>query len=240
MFGWRCLMGYIAPSTLERQAQEWYKIVPKGCGFIATTLRIAALDKENIDKSLGLIDEAVGHLVNTGAENIYLGGIPPFRWGGQSLVTEVMERIREKTQLPVSTDLLALIDAITALKIKSFALISPFEDHLDQFIKDYFEQQDIRVSIINGVSLTRQIDYAKLPLTTPYELARKNYSLIKAVDAIFIACGRFGSVDIIEPMEADFGKPVLMCNQLQIWWGLRSLQINEPIKGYGILLEQGF
>lgn len=236
-FGWRGQMGYIAPSTLERQAEEWYQVVPKGCGLLTTTLRIAALDKDNIDRSLGLIDEAVEHLVNTGAGNIYLGGIPPFRWGGHPLVVEVMERIKEKTGLPTSTDLIALSDAIAALDIKSFALISPFEDHLDQFIEDYYKEQGVDVAIIKGVSLKRQIDYAKLPLTIPYDLARKNADLIESVDAIFVACGRFGTIDIIEPMEIDFKKPVLTTNQLMIWWGLRSLQIKQSIKGYGVLLE---
>lgn len=236
-FGWRGQLGYIAPSTLERQGPEWYRVVPAGCALITTTLRIAALNEENITRSLGLMDEAVDHLVGTGAEAIYLGGIPPFRWGGAPLVQDVMGRIEQRSGLAAGTDLTALVEGLETLGARSVALISPFEAHLDEFIASYLGDKGIRVHRVPGLGIPRNVDIARLPFAMPHQMARQHREIVEAADAIFIACGRFGSIDGIAAMETDFRRPVITANQAMVWWGLRALQVREPICGFGRLLE---
>ena len=60
-----------------------------------------------------------------------------------------------------------------------------------------------------------------------------------AADAYFISCANIHSIDVIEDLERDLGKPVVTSNQAAIWCALRTVGFNEAIPGLGILLKHG-
>jgi maleate cis-trans isomerase len=49
--------------------------------------------------------------------------------------------------------------------------------------------------------------------------------------------GNWASMPIIEQLERDLGKPVLVNNAVSLWAGLRLLKRNDAIAGYGRLLR---
>jgi maleate cis-trans isomerase len=57
-------------------------------------------------------------------------------------------------------------------------------------------------------------------------------------DGIFISCTSLRSPEIIEALEKNTGKPVVTSTQASIWAALRKIGIQEPVRGYGQLLER--
>ena len=45
-------------------------------------------------------------------------------------------------------------------------------------------------------------------------------------------------VALIAGLEARHGKPIVACNAALYWQALRAAGIDDPIKGYGTLLER--
>ena len=79
-----------------------------------------------------------------------------------------------------------------------------------------------------------------LPIRIGDKYPNEAYRLAKEVDlpnadGIFISCTDFRTIEIIDMLEQDLGKPVITSNQATIWYTLINLGISKPIKGYGEL-----
>ena len=58
-----------------------------------------------------------------------------------------------------------------------------------------------------------------------------------AADAYFLSCANIHSIDVIEDLERDLGKPVVTSNQAAIWCSLRAAGIRDSVPGLGALLK---
>ena len=56
-------------------------------------------------------------------------------------------------------------------------------------------------------------------------------------DAIIMPGGNWALMPIVEKLENELGKPVLVNNAVSLWAGLRLLKRNDSISGYGRLLR---
>jgi len=53
---------------------------------------------------------------------------------------------------------------------------------------------------------------------------------------MFISCTNLATLDIIERLEQDLGKPVITSNQATMWYGLRSMGVDDVVHNAGKLL----
>jgi arylmalonate decarboxylase len=56
-------------------------------------------------------------------------------------------------------------------------------------------------------------------------------------DAIIMPGGNWASMPVVERLESELGKPVLVNNAVSLWAGLRLLKRDDSIAGYGTLLR---
>ena len=75
----------------------------------------------------------------------------------------------------------------------------------------------------------------RLDASTALDLAR-------AIDtpdaqAIVLACTNWKSMQVLEQIEEELGKPVLSTTQVCIWAALRMMNETQAISGYGQLLR---
>ena len=57
-------------------------------------------------------------------------------------------------------------------------------------------------------------------------------------EAIFISCGALRTLDIIDELEEEVGKPVVTSNQAMLWDTLRLAGIEDRLEGYGRLFRE--
>ena len=64
-------------------------------------------------------------------------------------------------------------------------------------------------------------------------------ALLSAPDAqaLILPGGRWLSTHAVAPLEAEFGKPVLLNMNCSLWAGLRSAGRGLPVAGQGMLLS---
>ncbi len=70
---------------------------------------------------------------------------------------------------------------------------------------------------------------------TAYELGRKTDR--PDAEAIIMPGGNWSSMPIVQRLEDDLGKPVLVNNAVSLWAGLRLLKRTDSIPGYGRMLR---
>jgi maleate isomerase len=144
---------------------------------------------------------------------------------------------RQATGLPVVMANGAVLNALRVFAIRSVLVVSPFIEARNQEIKEFLESAGLRVTATRGLGLVKNIDFAMQSSEAAYDLARRLAAENPAADAIYIACPRWPTVEIIEPLEADTGKLVISAAAAMVWGALSALKIRDCQPGYGRLME---
>jgi maleate isomerase len=110
----------------------------------------------------------------------------------------------------------ALLTALRHLDIRRIATATPYTADLTAGLSSYLAEAGVDVVAAAGLGLTSDI------WTVPYDVTAK---LVRDTDcpdaeAVFISCTNLPTYDVIAPLEAELGKPVLTANQVTMWAAL--------------------
>ena len=100
---------------------------------------------------------------------------------------------------------------------------------------EFMEASGFKVVHSEVVGFVASIDLGRVGPDTAYELGRRIDR--PDADAIIMPGGNWASMPMVEQLEHDLGKPVLVNNAVSLWAGLRLLKRNDDIVGYGRLLR---
>jgi maleate isomerase len=128
-----------------------------------------------------------------------------------------------------------MVEAMKTLGISSVAVATPYIDSVNVEEKKFIEANGLRVPVIKGMQI---IDAEPLRTQTPEAICKLTASLDRDdVDGFFISCTNFRSMEVIERLEKDLGKPVTSSTQATLWGLLRRIDYRGRINGCGRLLR---
>jgi maleate isomerase len=110
----------------------------------------------------------------------------------------------------------ALLTALRHLDITRVATATPYTADITAGLSSYLTEAGVDVVAAAGLGLTSDI------WTVPYDVTAQ---LVRDTDrpdaeAVFISCTNLPTYDVIAPLEAELGKPVLTANQVTMWSAL--------------------
>src|SRR5258706_8687531 len=146
--------------------------------------------------------------------------------------------LRQETQLPVVTANGTVPDGLRTLGARSVIVVSPFIDARNQEIRNFFEANGFTVPATKGLGLAKNIDFARQSPDAAFTLARGLAKQHPDAEAIYIACPRWPSADIIAPLEAYTGKAVIAAPAAMVWGALKALKILDCKPDYDRLMER--
>ncbi len=152
---------------------------------------------------------------------------------GPAYDKRVGDDIKASTGIPGVSSAAAVADGLRALEAARVSVASPYAPWLNQKLRDYLEADGFEVMAIQGLDTEAHSKVTSESIT----------ALVAEVDrpeaqAIFISCSNFPTLDIIEPLEQRFGKPVLTSNASGMWKMLRVLNDRRQIPGAGRLFRE--
>jgi maleate isomerase len=112
-----------------------------------------------------------------------------------------------------------LLTALRHLDVHRIATATPYTADLTAGLSSYLAEARVEVVAAAGLGLTSEI------WTVPYGVTAQ---LVRDTDrpdaeAVFISCTNLPTYDVIAPLEAELGKPVLTANQVTMWSALNVL-----------------
>jgi len=115
----------------------------------------------------------------------------------------------------------ALLEALAALGIARLSVATPYVPEVTERLCTFLAEASVNVVKTHDLGLTRDIwtvDYGRVA------------DMILACDdphaqAVFVSCTNVPTYDVIAPLEAALGKPVLTANQVTMWAALRALSL---------------
>lgn len=113
----------------------------------------------------------------------------------------------------------ALLAALRRLGLTRIATVTPYTADLTAGLSDFLDEAGVRVVAASGLGLTSGI------WTVAYDVTS---ALIRDTDiedaqAVFVSCTNLPTYDLIAPLEAELGKPVLTANQVTMWSALNII-----------------
>lgn len=246
MYGWRARIGIIIPSVNTTFEPECYRLAPEGVSFHFSRMNLGDLTVEGLREMGKQTMEKGKELAAAGVDLIVFGCTSGSFSEGKGHDEKIIQELEEATGIPALATSTAVIKALKALSVRSFALCTPYSEELNVREKEFFEAQGFKVTAMVGLGLVKKtplFPIASRPIShvglqepyISYKLARTVNS--PEAQAIFVSCTNFRSLEVIEKLENDLGKPVISSNQATVWAALQFLSVYESLPGAGSLFR---
>lgn len=238
MYGWRARIGCIRPSQGINAAEQFRKIAPEGVQFVEAKVLYPpnARGLDAFPPMLKEIERAAREVASAGVQAIIQegGALSMFRgWGTDK---DVIAKIEDTTGIPATTHGIAEVEAIQRLDMHRIVVFTGNEESVNVKNKEYLEGAGLEVVLIKQIGMSRQ----EIALGSSYGLYRPvkdTFLEAPPADGLVILTGALRTLEIIQPLEYDLRKPVVTACQAALWKVLNMVNVREPIKGYGRLLE---
>ena len=113
----------------------------------------------------------------------------------------------------------ALVEALSALGVTRLAVATPYDGAVTARLHGFLEEAGVRVTGSAHLGRSGRI------WTVPYAVTAALVRDVAAAggEAVFVACTNLPTYDIVAPLEAELGIPVLTANQVTMWACLRRI-----------------
>lgn len=234
--GWRARIGVIVPPNNVVNEVEFNRLKPDGVTYHFTRSPMHPdPSTDNYITLLADVDIAVSELTNCSVDLMAYGCTAGSMACPAELLIGKMEEIGKVHAISTAG---SILKALAALKVTKISMATPYIGETNQHEKNFFADHGIDVVAMAGLSLNTSSEGVKrMSRVPPPEI----YALAKSVDrpeaeAILICCTDFGSLDIVQTLEDELGKPVVTSNACTFWASLRAVGVDDRIAGYGRLL----
>lgn len=233
---WRARIGVIVPKSNTTNEVEFNRMKPDGVTVHFT--RFALHTNPAADGFKAMLADT-----REGCEELKLCNVSTIAFGctaaSMACPPELLKATMQAvTPVPCTSTALAINEALAVVGAKKIAVATPYTDQMNVGIKAFLERSGFTVLTIKGLGLGATPETtSQLSRVPPNEV----YAHAKTVDrpdadAILISCTDFGSLDVIAPLEAELGKPVISSNTATFRAALRGVGIGDRLEGYGRLL----
>ena len=242
--GWRMKYAVIAPSTNTSVQPEYDAMRP--AGVTNHFCRIAIPDTKVTDDAsfmvmLNNIREATMDSVDVAMTMdpgcLVMGMSAETFWDGADGADRLHAKMLERTGgIPVIMGSTALDAAIKAYGgIRKIGVITPYMPVGDNQVRKFFEDQGYEVVNLVGLKSPSPMLIAH---ETRQTLKRAAQEVSDGADAV-IQCGtNLAFAEVAATGEFWLDKPVIAINTATYWHALRSMGIDDKIRGCGRLLEE--
>jgi maleate cis-trans isomerase len=130
------------------------------------------------------------------------------------------------------------VNAFRALKVKKILGITSGSGgpEMNKVYAKYFEDNGFGVVAMEGMGV-KFLAVQDVPRETITAFVKAKFAEHKGADAVYILGSSLEALPLIAPLERDLGVPVVQAISARIWEIQKRLNVHEPIKGYGRLLE---
>ncbi len=140
---------------------------------------------------------------------------------GPAADAELERELAAITGKPVVTTARAMVLALQALPARNIALITPYRDAVNERLKAFLADGGIRVQRFNSFYAANVEDLGRIRAGAVARLARETMGA--DCDALFVACAQLPTVEILDDLTREFGRPVSSSIRAAAWQACRVL-----------------
>lgn len=238
--GWRARISIISPGAGLAAIRSFYRIVPEGVS-VNQTIVSKPFIKQTIEEltELGnyVVDAAKVHALST-PDVILWSCTTGSLMKGIGYDQELIKKMEAATKIPCTTTATDMMAGLRKLGMKKLCITGSYPDDVLEVEARFLKDNGFEVLKFKGMGVPTMAQVLDVCPYEVYKFVKKNLVCPPEADGIFISCTGLDTVDIIEPLEHDLGKPVVTSNQTDVFNCLRIAKVSEPIEGFGRLLRE--
>lgn len=235
MHNWRATIAYMLPSSCLVYEHEFRLITASLPGVIGVPSRllITQCDRAGLEKMNTQIELAAQQLATCEPDLVmYMCTSGSFMRGNRG-EHAIRTQITALTHRPAATTSQAVLAALRHLKLRRVVMLTPYNEDLTRREARWLQENDIAVIDSLGRDIPDNLDRGRQYPETSYHLAKRLRHV--EADGIFLSCANVRSIEIVEQLERDTGKPVVSSSQATTWFALRQCGIQDSLPGFGRL-----
>ena len=233
----RARLGFIIPSSNRMVEPQLQHYCPDGVVPHFNRIGMTNRHKAPLDELMPRILLAAELLGDSKCDVTVLQCTGTSMSGGVENEREVISAIEGLTGKPAASAASSLMDAFQAIDAQRLVFVSetPQAGH----DKKLAFLREAGLDIIADKAM--ELGGSDIYCSTPPEFWFENVMAMRNddADAYFVSCANIHSVDVIEALEDELGRPVITSNQAALWSALRLAGLNDNISALGRLFKTG-
>jgi arylmalonate decarboxylase len=205
--------------------------------FVVTGLGLDRMTPDGYDAVIGLIPQAAEQLVAAGAEAIELTGTSLTFYKGEAFNQKLRETVTAASGLPATTMSNGVIDGLKAVGSHRVAVATAYNDEVNGRLRAFLIEHGFEPQVITGLGIEAVADVDRVTQNDLLEFGARVRESAPDADSLLVSCGGFRTLELIAPLEARTGVPVISSMPHGLWAGARLVGMNGAAPGYGTLLS---
>ncbi|XVH30863.1 aspartate/glutamate racemase family protein [Haloferacaceae archaeon DSL9] len=236
MFGSCARLGVIVPSSNSTVEPEFAGAVPDDVSVHAARMPLSSVTADALSAMVDSTVECAERLADADVDAVAYACTTGSLVHGRGFDAELEADIEAAAGCPAVATALSVDRALSAVRAERVAVVTPYNDDLNERERAYLTDAGFAVVSIAGRGLEENTRIGALDPDDAYEQAVSAVSsaadgagddgadgAISAadVDAVFVSCTNYRTLPVVERLEADLGVPVVTSNQATLWDLLR-------------------
>ena len=233
------ILGLIFPPAERAVPEEGVAMYGEKLQYVVTGLGVERMTPEGFDAVMARIPAAARQLAAAGAEAIELTGTSLTFYKGEAFNRQLRETVTNASGLPATTMSNGVIDALEAVGARRVAVATAYNDEMNARLRAFLLEHGLEPLVITGLGIEAMTDLDRVTQSDLLEFAARVRDSAPAADSLLVSCGGFRTLELIAPLEARTGVPVISSMPHGLWAGARLVGLHGSAPGYGTLLSRG-
>ena len=231
------VLGLIVPPDKHDVPEEAVAMYGRQLRFVVTGLGIERMSPDAFDAALGRLPAAAKQLAAAGADAIELAGTSLTFYKGEAYNRQLRQIMTRASGLPATTMSDGVIAGLKAVGARRVAAATAYNDTVNQRLRAFLIEQGLQPTVITGMGLEAMTDLDKVTQQDLIDFSARVHASAPDSDSLLVSCGGFRTLEIIAPLEARTGVPVISSLPHGLWAGARLVGLSGAAPGYGRLLS---
>lgn len=231
------VLGLIFPPNGRGIPDEGIAMYGERLRYAVQGLGIEHMTPAGFDLALQRIPVAAEQLAAAGAQVIELTGTSLTFYRGEEFNRQLCEQVMRASGLHATTMSNGVIEALHAVGATRVAVATAYNAQVNTRLQAFLREHGLEPLVITGLGLEAMTDVARV---TQHDLLRFGEQVHRSApdaDCLLLSCGGFRTLEIIAPLEARTGVPVISSMPHGLWAGARLAGLSGSAPGFGRLLS---
>ena len=231
------VLGLIFPPAGRGIPEEGVAMYGERLRFVVTGLGVERMTPDGFDSVIARIPAAAEKLAAAGADAIELTGTSLTFYKGEAFNQQLCDIVTRTSGLPATTMSNGVVDALKAVGARRVAAVTAYNDEVNARLRAFLCEHDVEPVVVTGLGIEAMADVDKVTQNDLIDWGVRVWNSAAAADALLVSCGGFRTLEIIAPLEARIGVPVISSMPHGLWAGARLVGLSGAAPGFGRLLS---
>ena len=232
------VLGLIFPPADRGIPEEGVAMYGERLKFVVTGLGVERMTPEGFNAVIDRVPAAAKKLAELGAEAIELTGTSLTFYKGEAYNQQLRKTVTDASGLPATTMSNGVIEGLKAVGARKVAVATAYNDEVNTRLRAFLIEHGMTPVVVTGLGIEAMKDIDRVTQDDLIAFGERVRKSAADADSLLVSCGGFRTLEIIAPLEARTGVPVISSMPHGLWAGARLVGLSGAAPGYGRLLSR--